>query len=188
MILPKIEANWGMAFDAWNFQLRGGWQYYCVKDVASITGTGTEDIGVNSIGLGADGRFNFGPAYVGAGIAWTQNGGNAGWTAGEGTFDLDDDVDDTNTLQGGIVVGFKMSDMVSFEGGVGYRVDDFDAKTAAGASIDDTETLEFYVNSVIGLAPGVYIIPEFGYADIDRDGSSSDSTDYYLGAKWQIDF
>ncbi len=183
MVLPKIEANWGMAFDAWNFQLRGGWQYYCVKDVASITGTGTEDIGVNSVGFGADGRFNFGPAYVGAGIVWSQNGGNAGWTGGTGTFDLDDDVDDTNTLQGGIVVGFKMSDMVSFEGGFGYRNDDFDA-----SNTDDTDTSEFYVQSVIGLAPGVHIIPEFGYANIDAQGSSNDSTDWYLGAKWQMDF
>ena len=54
--------------------------------------------------------------------------------------------------------------------------------------LDDTDTVEFYVQSVIGLAPGVHIIPEFAYADVDKDGSRNDTSDYYLGAKWQIDF
>jgi hypothetical protein len=182
-VLPKIEAGWGMAFDSWNFNLTGGWQYVCIKDVASVTGTGTNDIDVNSIGLGIDGRFNFGPAYVGAGLAYTQNGGNAGWTAGSGTFDNDDDVDDTNTTQAGVVVGFKMSDMVSFEGGFGYRNDDFDA-----SNTDDTDQWELYVQSNIGLAPGVWLQPEFGYANVDAQGSSNDSSNWYLGAKWQMDF
>jgi hypothetical protein len=181
-ILPKIEANWGMAFDAFSFQLRGGWQYYCIKDVISSVDGSKEDVGVNSYGLGAEGSFNFGPAYVRAGLSLAKNGGNAGWTAGSGTWDGDDDVDDTDTVQGAIVVGFKMSDMVSFEGGFGYRNDDFDT------NVDDTDMWAAYVQSVIGLAPGVFLIPEFGYRDVDPEGSASDSTDWYLGAKWQMDF
>jgi hypothetical protein len=182
---PKVEANWGMAFDTFSFQLRGGYQTYSIDSV----GVNDKNFDVTSFGLGAEGNFNFGPVRLGLGISYAENGSNARWTGSGAMLNAaKDDIKDTDTTQGGVVVGFKMSDMVSFEGGFGYRVDDFDGKTAGGASIDDTDTWEFYVQSVIGLAPGVYIIPEFGYANIDADGSNADSTDYYLGAKWQIDF
>jgi hypothetical protein len=180
-IFPKVEANWGMAFDAFSFQLRGGYQYYCIDKVGP---TASQDFDVTSVGLGAEGSFNFGPAYIRAGLSWAQNGNQARWTAGAGTLDAaGTDLDDTDTTQGGLVVGFKMSDMVSFEGGFGYRVDDFDQ-----TGTDDTTQWEFYLNSVVGLAPGVYIIPEFGYADVDTSTQATSSTDWYLGAKWQMDF
>jgi len=182
-ILPKIEAHWGMSFDAWSFNLIGGWQYYCIKDVVSQVDAKRNDIDVNSYGIGADGSFNFGPAYVRGGVTYTVNGGLSHWTAGSGYWDGDDDMDDTKTTQAGIVLGFKMSDMVSFEGGFGYRTDNFDVK-----GVDDTNQWEAYVQAAVGLAPGVWIIPEFGYHDVDADGSSSDSSDWYLGAKWQMDF
>ena len=182
---PKVEASWGMAFDTFSFQLRGGYQQYSLDNV----GANDKNFDVTSVGLGAEANFNFGPVRLGGGLSYAQNGSDARWTgAGAMLNTAKDDIKDTDTTRGGVVVGFKMSDMVSFEGGFGYRVDDFDGKKADGSSIDDTDTFEFYVQSVIGLAPGVYIIPEFGYADIDKDGSNSDATDYYLGAKWQIDF
>jgi len=180
--LPKIEANWGMAFDTFSFNIRGGFQTYEVNSVP--VGAGTEDVTVDSYGIGGDGNFNFGPVRLGFGISYTQNGGNAGWTAGGGTWDLDDDIDDMDTIQAGIVGNFKMSDMVSFEAGFGYRNDDLDV-----SGNDDVTTWELYVNSVIALAPGVYIIPEFAYRDLDDDAFGVDrGNDYYLGGKWQIDF
>ena len=182
--IPKIEAKWGMAFDTFNFDIRGGYQHYEIKNVTSPVDGSTNDIDIDSWILGADGNFNFGPVRLGAGVSFSTNGGNAKWTQGAGTFDGDDDVNDTDTWQAGIVAAFKMSDMVSFEGGFGYRVDSFDGSGAP----DDTEQWHMYVQSVIGMAPGVYVIPEFGYSDIDADGSSSDSSSWYLGAKWQIDF
>jgi hypothetical protein len=179
-VIPKIEANWGMAFDAFSFNLIGGYQYYNIDKL----GAGSDDTDVTSYGLGADGKFNFGPAWVAGGLSYAQNGGNARWTAASASFDAaNNDTDDATTTQGGIVLGFKMSDMVSFEGGFGYRLDDFDE-----TGVDDTTSWELYVNSVVGLAPGVYIIPEFGYRDIDTDTQADSSTDWYLGAKWQMDF
>ena len=104
------------------------------------------------------------------------------------SYDGDDDVDDTDTIQGGIVLGFKMSDMVSFEGGFGYRADDYDAN---GLREDSPKQWELYVQSNIQMAPGVWLQPEFGYADFDDDPTTtnnSEGSDWYLGAKWQMDF
>jgi len=185
-VFPKVEAHWGMAFDTFSFNVRGGMQYFSIDDVASASKPGkSNDIDVTSWALGGDGNFNFGPVRLGFGIIYAQNGGNAGWTAGSGTWDGDDDMDDWDTLQGGVVVNFKMSDMVSFEGGIGVANQDPD-----GSGFSDSTPWEMYVNSVIALAPGVYIIPEFSYRDLDDDNLTGNDagTDFYLGAKWQIDF
>ena len=180
-MIPKVEANWGMSFDTFSFMLRGGFQTYTVDKVGP---TNSDDFDVTSYGLGAEGRFNFGPAYVAGGLSIAQNGDQARWTAGAATLDTaGTDIDDTDTIQAGIVAGFKMSDMVSFEGGLGYRTDDFDT-----SGVDETDQYELYVQSNIALAAGVWLQPEFGYASVDADGSSADATDWYLGAKWQMDF
>ena len=182
--LPKVEASWGMAYDAFNFNVMGGAQTYKLKDVESLTNPGDDDdIDVTSYVIGADGGFNFGPAYVKVGGSYAVNGGNANWTAGAGEWDDDDDINDNKTWQAGIVAGMKVSDMLSFEGGFGYRQDDLDDAD------EKQKTWEVYAQSVILLAPGVYIIPEVGYYDHGKDVNDDDlGDDYYLGAKWQIDF
>ena len=44
-----------MAFDTWNFNLMGGAQYYCIEDVTSFTGPGTDDdVHMHSWVLGGD--------------------------------------------------------------------------------------------------------------------------------------
>jgi hypothetical protein len=197
-IIPKIELGWGMAFDTWNFNLMGGYQYYSIEDVTSFTTLAdTNDIGITSYVLGVDGGVNFGPAYVKTALSYGQNIGNAGWSIPSGVngrpntyqgglavWDGDDDVNDTNTFMGALVAGIKVSDMLSFEGGFGYRND----ITDSGFQYD-TETWAAYVQSVIALAPGVYVIPEVGYYDFDNDASNVDAgSEFYLGGKWQINF
>ena len=46
-----------------------------------------------------------------------------------------------------------------------------------------------YLQAMITMAPGVYLCPEVGYYDY-MDGTNGDSQGYqwYVGAKWQIDF
>jgi hypothetical protein len=114
-ILPKFEAKWGMSFDAWNFNLMGGYQYYSISDVTSFTNPGkTNDISVDSYTIGGDVGFNFGPAYVKGAVSYGQNIGDAAWGlghldsyrgryAGQGgraVWDGDDDANDTNTFMG----------------------------------------------------------------------------------------
>jgi hypothetical protein len=193
-ILPKIEAKWGMGFDAWNFNLFGGYQYYSIEDVTSFATAGdTDDIDVNSWVVGGDVGFNFGPAFVKGQLSYGSNIGNANWgdpgtqysgQSGLAVWDGDDDVNDTTTLQALLVGGLKVSDMLSFEAGAGYRENITD-----GGTERDGKPWGVYVQSVIALAPGVYVVPEVGYFDFDNNAKGEDAgSQFYLGGKWQIDF
>jgi hypothetical protein len=188
-ILPKIEASYAMSFDAFNFGVQGGYNYYKLSDVTNVAGTSRDDIDVTSWTIGGDAGFNFGPGYVKAALSYGQNIGTAGWSlpgnrnqGGYAVWDGDDSTDDTTTLMAALVGGLKVSDMLSFEGGFGYRSDDPD-------SGDKSEPWAAYVQAVIALAPGVYVVPEIGYFDGDKDYAGDDATNtMYVGAKWQINF
>jgi hypothetical protein len=187
--IPKIEAGWGMAFDAFNFNVMGGFQTYTIE-YAPVFGGSTDDIDVTSWVVGADAGFSFGPAYVKGAISYSQNPSNYNalvynYYAGA-VWDGDDGTDDTDLLQAALVVGFKMSDMVAFEVGGGIADYSYDAN-----GYYDTTPWALYANATVQLAPGVWIIPEVGYFDYD-DYNLADNTDgisnLYLGAKWQLDF
>jgi hypothetical protein len=184
--LPKIEAKFGMAFDAFDFAIRGGAQTYEVEEVTT-TG-GTDDIDVTSYAIGADAGFNFGPGYIKGAVSYTRNGGNCRWLAGAGTYTAgSDEIDDVDTIQAGLVAGLKVSDMLSFEVGGGWRQDD--PKDAPSTADEKTTLWAVYGQSVIALAPGVYLIPEIGYYDKGDSAADVDQGDlWYAGAKWQIDF
>jgi hypothetical protein len=192
-IIPKIEASWGMAFDAWNFKLMGGYNYYSLQDVNSLTNPGdTNDIGVTSYTIAGSGMFNFGPAYVGAQAQWGQNAGTAGWGMSytgwdEAQWDGDDGTNDVDSYGGILVVGMKMSDMLSFELGGGYMVND--PKDADNGFDEKTKSYSVYLNSTVALAPGVYIIPEVGILTFGNNPQDEDQgSQIYIGAKWQINF
>jgi len=190
-LIPKIEASWGMAFDAFSFKLLGGYQYYSLKNVDSFTNPGdTNDISVTSYIVGGSGTFNFGPAYVGAQIMYGQNFGNARWSGGlfnDAGWDGDDKTNDVTTMGGILVAGMKVSDMLSFEGGFGYIQDD--PKDADNGFDEKTKTWAAYVQSVIALAPGVFLVPEVGYYEFGNNPQDLDEGKLmYVGAKWQIDF
>jgi hypothetical protein len=186
-IIPKIELGWGMAFDTWNFGLMGGYQYYTIEDVPSRTLTGKNDVDVVSYVIGGDVGFNFGPGYVKGALSYARNGGNARWGGGTATWDGDDDTDNVDTLMAALVGGLKVSDMLSFEAGIGWRQDD--PKDAPSTADEKTTTYEIYGQSVIALAPGVFIIPEVGYRNEGDSAADVDQGDsWYLGGKWQINF
>jgi hypothetical protein len=192
--IPKIEAKWGMSFDAFNFNIMGGYNYFSVEDVVSSKDGKKNDVDVTSYIVGADAGFNFGPAYVKGALSYGQNIGTANWSLpgnrNQGAYaawDGDDGTKDVNTLQAALVAGMKVSDMLSFEGGFGYRMDDPDSNYEGGDK--KSKPWAAYVQSVIVLAPGVYVIPEIGYFDGDQTYAGDDTTKtFYGGAKWQIDF
>jgi hypothetical protein len=195
----------------------GGAQYYSIEDVASLEtflddgDLDTDDLDITSWVIGGDVGFNFGPGYVKAAVSYGQNIGNAGWSiplgvnersntyqGGLAQYDGDDDTNDTYTLQGALVGGLKVSDMLSFEAGFGYRHDrtdggpdvlvDGDGDVVLAAE-KDTKPWAVYLQSVIALAPGVYIIPEVGYYDLDNNAAGVEAGSLlYLGGKWQINF
>jgi hypothetical protein len=202
---PKVEASFGMAMDQFSFNIIGGFQTFEVQDVVSLVNSKKKDITYNSWTVGADGTFNFGPAYVAAAASYGVNVGNAGWhiaslyagapdfgvggfgTGGYGLWDGDDDVDDTKTTMFALVGGFKMSDTVNLEAGFGWRKDDPDANY-----LTDATYWSAYANATIALAPGVWIIPEVSYFDWGESNIDVNDNDLgkeiLVGAKWQIDF
>lgn len=192
--LPKIEAKWGMSYDAWNFGLMGGVNMFTVQDVVSSVDGDKNDIDVTSYILGGDAGFNFGPGYVKAAVSYGQNIGTAGWSlpgnrnqAAYAEWDGDDDIESVASFQGALVGGLKVSDMLSFEAGLGYRSDDPNSDYPLGD--EKSNQMAVYVQSVIALAPGVYVIPEVGYFDGGKTYSDTDATTtFYLGGKWQINF
>jgi len=185
-VIPKIEASWDITYDAFSFKLIGGYNFYKIEDAIALAG-GTEDIDVSSYIIGADASYYFGPAYIRTGLSYTRNGGNAGWEGNAATWDGDGDSNDNDTLMAGLVAGVRVGDMLSFEAGAGYRQDD--PKDAAAGFDNKQKQLAYYFQSVIMLAPGVYLIPEVGYLERGDNAKDEDlGNKLYYGAKWQIDF
>jgi len=190
--LPKIEAKWGMAFDTFNFTLQGGFQTVTWEDVTSQDDGDQNDVDVTSWMLGAMAGVNFGPLYIKGAVSYSQNPFTANWfvyrsadyvSLGSDIWDGDDDVNDFNYFQSALVLGFKLSDMVTFEAGGGYTNADFD-----DVGVEDFNPWAVYAQAVIQMAPGVWLIPEVGYFDADDPEGVDLPTTFYAGAKWQIDF
>ncbi len=189
--LPRLEAKFGMSFDTWNFNVRGGYQYYEIEDAGILS----KSVDVDSYILGADVGFNFGPFTLRGAGSFGQNFNEAGWAFGSFTggpgapnasFTGGSNTDDVKVWQAMAAGAFKFTDQLTFELGGGYYKADPDAnfvKSSSGVAL--------YGQAVIGMAPGVFLVPEAGYntylADYDGNGFSA-GKQIYLGAKWQIDF
>jgi hypothetical protein len=192
---PKVEAKFGMAFDMFNFNVRGGYQTFEVENTTGVGDNTPDDVDVDSWTIGADAGVNFGPAYVKGAISLSQNPGDAAWhipglrtfTGGATIYTGGSSTDDNDVLMWALVGGFKFTDQLTFEGGFGYRSDDPDVNGA-----QEDEVWEAYIQALITLAPGVYLVPEIGYTDymdFVADINDDDEGDrWYAGAKWQIDF
>ena len=191
IVIPKIEASYEFATDTISIMPFLGYQTFD----AETTGTGQRSESVTSYVVGVHGRMTFGPAYVNFSGHYSQNGAdyglfyqndhsayNAYWT---GTS-----VEDSTAYGCALVVGFNATDTLQLEAGVGYINGEVD--TAPGVTVTD-DTMAYYVNAVITLAPGVYIIPEIGmydFGDLEVTGQAdTDEGEFlYYGAKFQIDF
>jgi hypothetical protein len=185
--------------------------------------TGTDSTSINSwmVGLGAD--LNFGPFFVKPQVSYYMNGEPAGWLPDGTTAGLPDysaktkrgfiteinasagtnfdpniyqtEVLDAKNLMAMLALGFKPTEALGLEFGVGYV--GFDTDSIEGFSTKNNY-LEYYLQAVFTVAPGVYIVPEIGYRDFGKDEGDrppfivAPDTDngslFYAGAKWQIDF
>ncbi len=181
-VLPKIEASYKFSTDMFNVKVLGGYQTYDVVDATDHSES------VDSFVYGVTGGVNFGPVYINANVLAGTNVANffgsttyGAYAAVNGTT-----IEDNKYLAACGAVGFKASDSFSFEGGVGYASSDPDY---GGLNKDDQ--MVYYVNATIGLAPGVFIVPEVGFFDYG-DNSANPQVDEgdmtYFGAKWQINF
>jgi hypothetical protein len=176
--LPKLEASFGWKNDMLAFTIMGGYQSYEIEG-----GAGVSDVDVDSTVIGADITLNLGPFTVAAAVSQLTNGGNARWAGGSVATPnaTGSDVDDVDSMQYALVARIKAGDMATLEGGYGFREHDSDA-----AGTPDDEETAYYVQAVLQVAPGVFIIPEVGMYDDQGADDKGDQT--YFGAKWQINF
>jgi hypothetical protein len=224
VLFPKFEASYEFNItDAMSMHAFGGFQVYDIKTASPIpgttipqpTGTDSESVGSWMLGLGAD--LNFGPFFVKPQVSYYVNGAAAGWLGArylpftsQGFFqeftDLGFDTTTLEVIQGNdvqnaknlmamLALGFKATESLGLEFGIGYV--GYDTDSFNNFSRKNTY-LEYYLNAVITMAPGVYLVPEIGYRDFGKEegdkpiGFVIPDTDlgslFYAGAKWQIDF
>jgi len=177
--LPKIEVAYSFKTDMFEAGVVGG------NNEVEID-TDTRDYDIDSWAAGIWAGVNLGPVFINANVYKALNGENFG-ISGEGddlaSF-VSNKVKDVDTLGYVGVVGFKANDSLTLEGGYGKVSHDSDV---VGEKDDDTTT--YYVQALIGLAPGVMIVPEIGKIDYEKNNANAKEGDTtYYGAKWQINF
>lgn len=195
---PKLEASYEYVFaDNMSAHVFGGWQTY--KYYASFNdGTSNSDT-ITSFVIGVGGDFNFGPAYIKPQASWYKNGAAAGWLestlqgggASISTVPVigpDGKTKDINSFMAMLAIGYAATERVRFETGGGWLHNE-----GKGDSDLDNDWYALYLQSVLTLAPSVYLVPEIGYLDYGK-GTTEVGIDqplgdlWYIGAKWQIDF
>jgi hypothetical protein len=191
---PKIEASYTLKLDTFQIVPFGGFNYFRISDTPATraAGTLTDDADIVSYVGGLTVRANLGAFYASAVGAYGQNWSNANWkngynnvTSSQATLkNSGGSTNDATSYMLGLVCGLTVSDRLKFEVGAGYRNDDPDTPGS-----DNDDFWQGYVQAVVTLAPGVYLIPEVGYQDfMDGADGQNQGYDWYAGAKWQIDF
>jgi hypothetical protein len=183
--LPQVIASYKFATDMFSVKPYVGYATYDFQT------TPTRQEGVTSTIFGVGGKVNFGPAFVAANIYAGTNVGNMG--IANASFDdavvgVNGEIVDNTALGYAAVVGFKASDMFTIEGGYGRVTTEIDY---LGVKTEDP-SFSYYINATVTLAPGVFIVPEFGKVSNDTlkvGGVETDESEVtYFGAKWQINF
>lgn len=165
---------------------------------------------VNSWLVALDGDISFGPLYLAAGGAVGQNWADAGWNNGDmgvgnsfgadyfdafgiqpklnigpwGVKEWSHSWENTTSVMASLIAGYRLTEALRFEWGLGYRYDENDAFHK------DSHIWNTYLQAAYSVAPGFTITPEVGYIDLNENVWSGKDQGYiwYAGAKWQMDF
>jgi hypothetical protein len=185
--LPQIVLAYKWSSDMFSIKPYFGWATY-----DATTNVATKQMeSIDSMVYGIGGKVNFGPGYVAANIWGGSNPDNMGmYTAGNGFAQVDaaGKIQDNNLLAYALVAGWKASDMFAIEAGYGASNTESDF---AGAKVEQ-DTSSYYINCQINMAPGVFVVPEFGSYDLGETKGGGVTVENpqttYFGAKWQINF
>ena len=192
--LPKLEASY--TFNLGPAALWAGGTYQTVTyQTTSLTNL-TNDIDVDSWQLGLGARTNFGPFYLNATGMYASNPNNYSvYVDLLPTFSLVDaalgNQEDARYWAFQIIPGFKVTDSLSFEGGIVYQSGKI---TEPGTSVDlKQSSWTYYIQAVWSPAKNVYIVPEFGIIDYRKlEITDDDDVDLgkttWFGIKWMINF
>ena len=180
--ITKFELSYGQSFGLVSFDVVGGYQWYEYDN-------GVKEYDVDAYMIGAGVWVKPGPARIGVIGYWARNSRQFGQyygyqpaSFGRAVYDAaSDEVKDNDAWALAGIVGFKATDMLNFEVGYGYTESELDI---ANPATEKWQT--FYVQAAVTLAPGVSIVPEYGF--IEDRGDGADYKLHYFGAKWQINF
>ncbi len=178
---PKIEMSYHLALGKAFLDFKAAYQTY---DVETLTDT----YDVDSYVVGLVGGVDIGKFYIKSNAWVGENVDSLVMLQSDAAPILNvagNDLEDTDSYGLLLVVGAKINDMITLEAGIGYEESDIDL---AGSEVDDT--LAYYIQAAINLAPGVSITPEIGVIDLAdsnvRNVDQGDTT--YFGLKWMINF
>jgi hypothetical protein len=184
--IPKIEASYSLPVGPVKLLFFAGMNSY--EDVAIAGTTETSyDIDSNIFGVGA--RFGTGPFYVNGDIWFSTNPGNYLVTqdiALQRAALVGTSVEDVDSMVYAAVVGYKVSPMITIEGGMSVISNEMEA----GGVTTEYETTFYYIQAPINLAKGFSITPEIGkidYGDI-TPGTGKRGEIRYYGARWMVAF
>ncbi|MGB2930327.1 MAG: hypothetical protein WBB70_15610 [Desulfobacterales bacterium] len=202
--IPRIEARYSLKLDPLTLDFMGGYQTY------DVVNSFDDDESIDSYFVGLYAQANFGAAYVKALVNYRQNGGNYGlWSGAFGDYVNEDavytatgnqqDVDDSDAIGYGAVVGYKFSDKFSVEASYAGSSAETDTDYYGGDPEDDVQAYALALK--YSPAPGVIIQPEFIYEDqqesdfqeFNKDGTLTGNGDdqgdaFIFGVFWMINF
>jgi hypothetical protein len=178
--LPKFEASYSFKVGPASVKVFGGYQTYEAVDAND------DAVDVDSYVVGFDLKVGLGPitiqgdAYMGENTGqyglWQVGADDIGWDA------VDAETVDCDTTGYILAVVFKASDSLRFEGGYGYLGHELEGG-------DPDEVSAYYVQAMITLAKGVFVVPEIGKINYKENAAGNDEGDTtYYGAKWQINW
>ena len=206
--LPQLQANYAYEADSWRFKVAGAYAHTRIKEFREPATTFyyKDRMTIESWLVGADGQIYFGPLSLGAAVSYGANWELAGWNEsaygwGYPAFrekrhagGFAGDFRDTYSLMLAFVAGYQLTERLYFEGGVGYRRDDSNGFDKANT------TWTAYLQADYEVTQGFHIVPEIGYIDYGKNtgvkwpsqngrGTARDlGYEWYVGAKWQMDF
>ncbi len=200
-MLPKLEAKFAQKIGDIDYAVMGGYQMTTIENYTTPNANGIKEIDeddvVNAFIVGANMVYYFGDYKIMASLSYGYNQANYGATADDSgnilaqgkAYYNDGDLENQQTFMGAIGFGGKISDMMAFELGYGYRFDKL-SEEPDGWDGDTGQTNTLYANMPITLAKGMFVIPEVDYINLgDRmyDGKNRGNL-IYVGAKWQVNF
>lgn len=187
--LPKIAARYTFKTDAFQIRPYAGYQTLSAE---AHSPADDDDEDVDAYVVGIDAKFYFGPAWLAAAGYISQNPGTYGLLQacnGAPAWSTDG-IEDNDSYGLAAAAGYKFSDTVSIEAGIGYVTST--VEVADGIDWDE-DSMTYYVNLPIKLADIFFIVPEIGFIDygdteIDTVPDVDNGDQWYVGAKWMINF
>lgn len=202
--LPQLQASYQYRADTWRVKLSGAYQHTKLNKIQDSTTFAkiANSKNINSWLVALDGNINFGPLYLAGTASVGQNWADAQWNSDRGglrnslakskpmtSFGVTVDgnkLKNTTSVMGALIAGYRLTEALRFEAGVGYRYDDNNAWDK------NSSMLNAYIQAAYTVAPGFTITPEIGYIDMFKTVSTTNAVDagymWYAGAKWQMDF